>query len=1035
MVFEWYDEESGTTSYIHTAYANSEDGTVDFTLDPAGETAEEDAPVYLYTGQYEDDDSNENSDPDAYVWTFTDYDPAQKPVDDGEVAEPVEQDPLAAAGLPDEAVRQILDHSTNIGGNQDASDQTITNPNELVGTNHGAAGYTVTSGLLATDLPDPVYAEDDSDIDCCRITCQTVGNNAAVSFQAEELESKILASIEDGSTYTLSFDIRMSNPVATGAIILGDLLTFDAFDPDNYLIVEDDPEPEEDEAEEEEAEGDDMVEIDDGSEVDDDEEPPEPGPVDITDEWVHYRASAVVDPAGSSGDELTIPVTLAAGETIDIANLKIEAGDMATPWKPSTGELEKEIRKIEADILIVADAVAQRLTADQVLALELSADKITSGTLSSNRIAANSITVSKLSGTIADSGNTWEIDLDNGTLTLGNISANNITAGTLIGDIFRSSNKTAYGDNNNGVYISAVNGQPRLGIGRSGGNHLTFDGTSLDLVTDWLKFNSADGQVEIGEANSTSKTVVNEYGVEVIDARATTSKARLGAEELVIENATGEYYLLDGDFVGKAKGNSGSSIQSSSTLYGYNQTSPQMLLKTGSSGEFSLAAGEWNGTGFNSWFDVFKLLFQANSTIATRASGTATLNLPLTVADQLTISAKDSTGLVGNPVIGKILFKNDDDNYSGCYIQAVNGDSNGSILLIRPGGALILGGGEYASNRYNAGDITTTQEQTYIGADTTVHIECNAGTIANRYRWTFSNGGLYGPSYSFVSSAEGYKPDTGGAVDGTHSLAVRTDAYTSHVTVYTNTTNRIGIMARGAGTDAGSTSHANDYRLLVRDALIGLSCEAVDGGAGTSWTWYLNPNKVVNKATAPLTITDSAASSGSSTGATIAISPATSSAAGSMSAADKTFVDARKMYYQTNNSAAITLNAGTITRVTLTTTNRIYNGSNWAISSGGVKITNAGRYRISASVYINSASGQTSRSIYVYAGTSTTMTSNTQILEADYEGALGGAISVASKIVDLAANDIVFLGARSNGAASSVPASHIGTYLLIERMS
>lgn len=141
-------------------------------------------------------------------------------------------------------------------------------------------------------------------------------------------------------------------------------------------------------------------------------------------------------------------------------------------------------------------------------------------------------------------------------------------------------------------------------------------------------------------------------------------------------------------------------------------------------------------------------------------------------------------------------------------------------------------------------------------------------------------------------------------------------------------------------------------------------------------------------------------------------------------------------YYQTNNSADITLNSGTITKVTLTSTNVVtYGPSYYSISSGGIKVSKAGIYKISASVYINSNSGQTSRSVYVYAGTSTTMTNNTQILEADYAGSLGGAIPAASKIVELSANAIVFLGARSNGAASSVPASHIGTYLFIQRLT
>ena len=59
------------------------------------------------------------------------------------------------------------------------------------------------------------------------------------------------------------------------------------------------------------------------------------------------------------------------------------------------------------------------------------ADYIQAGTLSADRIAANSIAVSKLTGTIADSGNTWEINLTTGSMTIGNITANKITSGTL----------------------------------------------------------------------------------------------------------------------------------------------------------------------------------------------------------------------------------------------------------------------------------------------------------------------------------------------------------------------------------------------------------------------------------------------------------------------------------------------------------------------------------------------------------------------------------------------------------------------------
>lgn len=69
------------------------------------------------------------------------------------------------------------------------------------------------------------------------------------------------------------------------------------------------------------------------------------------------------------------------------------------------------------------------LFANVLRVMYINASNITTGTLSADRIAANSIAVSKLTGTISNSG--WQLDLTNGTFTIGTISASNITAGTL----------------------------------------------------------------------------------------------------------------------------------------------------------------------------------------------------------------------------------------------------------------------------------------------------------------------------------------------------------------------------------------------------------------------------------------------------------------------------------------------------------------------------------------------------------------------------------------------------------------------------
>ena len=96
--------------------------------------------------------------------------------------------------------------------------------------------------------------------------------------------------------------------------------------------------------------------------------------------------------------------------------------------------------------------------------------------------------------------------------------------------------------------------------------------------------------------------------------------------------------------------------------------------------------------------------------------------------------------------------------YAYTYIVAVDGDANGSVMLIRPGASLILGGGEYASNRWGVGDISVTNEQTYLGADSAVYIESNGNTIANRKTWQFYNGNITAPNGAIIEVP--YKGET-----------------------------------------------------------------------------------------------------------------------------------------------------------------------------------------------------------------------------------------------------------------------------------
>lgn len=134
-------------------------------------------------------------------------------------------------------------------------------------------------------------------------------------------------------------------------------------------------------------------------------------------------------------------------------------------------------------------------------------------------------------------------------------------------------------------------------------------------------------------------------------------------------------------------------------------------------------------------------------TVKDNKNGSINGNLSLSgsLTSETTITAKggilrvSNLGTTTNPY-ETLAFTNSFG--TSAYIRAYDGDENGSALLVRSGGPLILGGGEYASSRYAVGDIQiTSNESTYLGADGQVFIEPGGNTIENRKTFTFSSSG------------------------------------------------------------------------------------------------------------------------------------------------------------------------------------------------------------------------------------------------------------------------------------------------------
>lgn len=114
----------------------------------------------------------------------------------------------------------------------------------------------------------------------------------------------------------------------------------------------------------------------------------------------------------------------------------------------------------------------------------------------------------------------------------------------------------------------------------------------------------------------------------------------------------------------------------------------------------------------------------------------------------------------GNVVMGdKLIFGNSSVTVP-TWIQHIYGNANGSALLVRPGGPLVIGGGEYASNRYAQGDISASSNETaYLGSDSNVYVESNGNTIGNRKTWAFNTSGqLVAPNGSIYDDQ--YKNET-----------------------------------------------------------------------------------------------------------------------------------------------------------------------------------------------------------------------------------------------------------------------------------
>ena len=154
---------------------------------------------------------------------------------------------------------------------------------------------------------------------------------------------------------------------------------------------------------------------------------------------------------------------------------------------------------------------------------------------------------------------------------------------------------------------------------------------------------------------------------------------------------------------------------------------------------------------------------------------------------------------------------------------------------------------------------------------------------------------------------------------------------------------------------------------------------------------------------------------------------------------NKAIAGLNNCYQATGSASSVSITSGTITQIELTTTDAISYGGGFEITSdGGIKVTESGIYKVTGSVYhnISASSAITRVGAYIMAGATfatATEVSSTYITRAsDVNGS--GSYGIPSKLVNLDANDIVYLAARSAGDTGTAVGNNVATWLLIEKV-
>ena len=331
---------NGKTMFVHTAWSDDPEGGGMVTTEP------EDAD---YIGTCTDSSSEEVEDPARYTWRYADVNANLDDSDDEFEEDEEDDDGAIDDGMEDvesslqEVAGRIDTQGMDMVNTTNVTDSAIGNANELEGTNKGKTGWTVPDGFTMSEQSEDVDGNPDTDpVLTSVITRTATGTDSVIRFNAGALV-QALADTEKGNAYTLSLQSKMTSlfdvPVSL-ADPDGSNVMIDFGSISNALIdAPEDPE-EEDAGEQDAADGNPTIE-----DIIDDEELAEEEPTGETtgeDAWTWFESTAESTGAAVSSQVLRFDLSaMPVGATLAIADLKIEPGAMATPWKKSIKEVDE----------------------------------------------------------------------------------------------------------------------------------------------------------------------------------------------------------------------------------------------------------------------------------------------------------------------------------------------------------------------------------------------------------------------------------------------------------------------------------------------------------------------------------------------------------------------------------------------------------------------------------------------------------------------------------------------------------------------